>query len=78
MSPQSDAKGKTSKDFGRELNERIDDAAKRLEQESERIIAYLNNEVVPAVRQGSSKALRTAADKLHKLAEYMEQQNRSK
>jgi F0F1-type ATP synthase membrane subunit b/b' len=76
MSPQNDPKGKSS-NFGRDLNQHIDDAAKRLEQESERLIAYLNDEVVPAVRQGSSKALRTAADKLHQLAEYMEQ-NRSK
>lgn len=77
MSPQNDAKERPSKDFGRELNQRIDQAAKRLEQESERMIAYLNNEVVPAIRQGSSKALRTAADQLHRLAEYMEQ-NRSR
>lgn len=76
MSPKSDPKGK-AKDFGRELNERIDDAAKRLEHESDRVIAYLNDEVVPAVRQGSSKALRVAADKLHQLAEYMDQ-HRSK
>jgi len=76
MSPQSDPKEK-SRNFGRDLNQHIDDAARRLEQESERLIAYLNDEVVPAVRQGSSKALRTAADKLHQLAEYMEQ-NRSK
>lgn len=77
MSPQSDPKEKQSRDFGRELNERIDGATKRVEQESERLIAYLNDEVVPAIREGSSKALRTAADKLHQLAEYMEQ-NRSK
>lgn len=77
MSPQSDTT-KPPKDFGRKFNERIDEAAKRLEQESERMVAYLNNEVVPAIRQGSSKALRTAAEKLHELAGYMEQQNRTK
>lgn len=76
MSPQNDPKAK-SREFGREVNQRIDQAAKRLEQESERVITYLNDEVVPAIRQGSSKALRTAAEKLHQLAEYMEQ-NRSK
>ncbi|HLW54005.1 MAG TPA: hypothetical protein VKW06_14300 [Candidatus Angelobacter sp.] len=76
MSPESDTKKKTT-DFGQKLNERIDDAASRLEQESDRVIAYLNDEVVPAIRQGSSKALRVAADKLHRLAEYMDQ-NRSR
>ena len=48
-----------------------------LEQESEKVITYLNNEVVPAIRNQSSKALRVAADKLSKLAEYMDQ-HRSK
>jgi F0F1-type ATP synthase membrane subunit b/b' len=77
MSPQSDPKRKASGDFGRKLNERIDDAATRLEQESDRVITYLNDEVVPAIRQGSSKALRVAADRLQRLAEYMDQ-NRSR
>lgn len=55
-------------DFGREVGE----AARKLEHESEKVIAYLNNEVVPAIRNQSSKALRVAADKLGRLAEYME------
>ena len=50
---------------------------RKLEQESEKVITYLNNEVVPAIRNQSSKALRVAADKLSKLAEYMDQ-HRSK
>ena len=77
MSPQSDPKRNPSGDFGRKVNQHIDDAASRLEQESDRVITYLNDEVVPAIRQGSSKALRVAADKLHQLAEYMDQ-SRSK
>ena len=55
-------------DFGREVGE----AARKLEQEGEKVIAYLNSEVVPAIRNHSSKALRVAADKLGRLAEYME------
>ncbi len=55
-------------DFGREVGE----AARKLEQEGEKVIAYLNSEVVPAIRNQSSKALRVAADKLGRLAEYME------
>lgn len=77
MSAQHDTKQKRSHDAGERLNENIADAARRLEQESDRVIAYLNNEVVPAIRQGSSKALRVAAQKLSRLAEYMEQ-NRSR
>jgi hypothetical protein len=58
--------------FGRKLDKEFGDAARKLEQESEKVIAYLNDEVVPAIRNHSTKALRTAADKLSKLAEYME------
>src|SRR6266567_357859 len=49
----------------------------RLEQESAEFIKYLNDEVVPAVRQHSTKALRVASEKLTQLADYMEQQQRS-
>lgn len=51
----------------------IADAAERLEKESAEFIQYLNNEVVPAVRSHSTKALRIAAEKLTSLADYMEQ-----
>ena len=37
-----------------------------------RVIAYLNDEVVPEVRRDGSRALRAAAGELMKLAERME------
>ena len=43
------------------VNKTVSDAAERLEKDSSDLIAYLNNEVVPAVRAQSSKALRVAA-----------------
>jgi hypothetical protein len=61
-------------DLGREVGE----AARKLEQESEKVISYLNSEVVPAIRTHSSNALRVAAEKLSHLAEYMDQQSRPK
>jgi hypothetical protein len=64
--------------FGRKMDEGISDAARKLEQESDRMIAYLNDEVVPAIRQGSSRALRTAAEQLSRLAEYMDRNRRGK
>ena len=54
-------------------NRTISDVAERLERESEDLIRYLNNEVVPAVREKSTKALRIAAEKLAKLADYMDE-----
>jgi hypothetical protein len=56
-------------DFGRKM----DRGAKRLEEEGEKLIAYLNNEVVAAIRGNSSKALRIASEKLSQLANYMDQ-----
>jgi hypothetical protein len=67
---------KTSfEDFGRKLNNDIGEATHRLEQEGEKFIAYFNNEVVPAIRSHSTKALRVAADKLSQLANYMDQKD---
>jgi len=62
--------------LGRKLDENLGDAAEKLEKESERMIAYLNDEVVPAIRHGSTRALRTAADQLNRLAEYMDRNRR--
>jgi hypothetical protein len=78
MSPQNEENRKTSfDDLGRKIGKNLGDAKRNLEEESEKLIGYLNDEVVPAIRQGSSRALRTAAEKLSQLAEYIEQ-NRSK
>ena len=74
MSPKSDAERKASlNDLGRKIGKNLGNAKRNVEEESEKLIAYLNDEVVPAIRQGSSRALRTAAEKLSQLAEYMEQ-----
>ena len=47
-------------------------AAARAEDELNRLIRYLNDEVVPDVRRHGSTALRTAADGLRELAEKMD------
>jgi hypothetical protein len=54
------------------LHQSINEAATNLEEETAELIDYLNHEVVPAVRQHSTKALRIAAEKLARLADYME------
>jgi hypothetical protein len=79
MDQQDDSSRKkpSFENFGRKIDQEFEDAARKVEQESERVITYLNNEVVPAIRNNSSKALRVAAEQLRKLAEYMDQ-NRSK
>lgn len=67
-----DFKGKVEETTAR-VNKTVSDAAERLEKDSAEFIEYLNREVVPAVRQQSTKALRVAAEKLHRLADYMEE-----
>lgn len=70
-----------------DFNRKVEDAAARfgksvgevagtLEKESAELINYLNDEVVPAMRQHSTKALRIAAEKLTRLANYMENQRK--
>jgi hypothetical protein len=67
-------------DFNRKLdettarvNKTVSEAAERLEKDGAELIDYLNREVVPAVREQSTKALRIAAEKLHKLADFMDE-----
>jgi hypothetical protein len=77
MSPQDDPKAKPRfEKIGRKLDAEFGDAAEKFEREKEKVITYLNNEVVPAIRTHSTKALRVASEQLNKLAEYMEK-NRS-
>lgn len=74
--PEGDqpAEEKTGPQAGRfrQVGQQVDRAA----QEAERLIAYLNNEVVPAVRQHSSSGLRKAAEKLAAFANYLESKQR--
>lgn len=70
------------KDFNRKvgeasarMNKAVGETAERVEREAADFIKYLNDEVVPAVRQHSTGALRTAAAKLEQLANYMDQQS---
>jgi uncharacterized protein (UPF0212 family) len=60
------------------LNQQVAKAAERLEKETADFVHYLNNEVVPAVRSHSTKALRVAAEKLAQLADYMDQAKASR
>jgi hypothetical protein len=56
-----------------EWDEKVQGAAHRVEDEVQRLIGYLNDEVVPDVRRQGSSALRVAADRLHELARSLEE-----
>jgi hypothetical protein len=61
-------------DASARVSKTVAEAAERMEKEIPEFIKYLNDEVVPAVRQHSTKALRVASTKLAEFADYMEQQ----
>ena len=63
---------------GQKLDDVVGDAAKRIEEETKQLIAYINDEVVPMVREHSTNGLRVASDKLKELADYMESAKQQK
>lgn len=58
--------------FGRKIDDRFGSALGSAEEELRRVITYLNDEVVPQVRQNSAQALKTASDQLKRLADYLD------
>lgn len=59
-----------------DFNRKVEAAAERLERETAEFLKYLNDELVPAVRQHSTKALRIASEKLTRMADYMDEQEK--
>jgi len=57
---------------GERLDDMLGDTTKRIEEETQTLIAYINDELVPAIHDHSSKALRIASEKLTQAAEMME------
>jgi len=66
----------SSDSTGERVNRKIEEAARTLELETEKLIQYINNEVVPELRKHSSRGLRTASDKLREFAEYLDKNSR--
>jgi hypothetical protein len=59
------------------INRSVANIAASLEKETSELVTYLNDEVVPAVRTHSSKALRIASDKLTRFADFLETQHKN-
>jgi hypothetical protein len=72
MTQSTAERGQRFEQFGRTVDERLSGAGPRIEEEVRRVIAYLNDEVVPEVRRSSSVALRSAAQRLSQLAERLD------
>lgn len=63
----------TFENFGRKVDAQFGKVGPRMEDEVKRVITYLNDQVVPQVRQNSSSALRMAAEQLGRLADYLDE-----
>ena len=57
---------------GERLDDVLGDASKRVEEETKLLIDYINDELVPAIRAHSTKALRVASEKLNQAADLMD------
>ncbi|MFZ3341979.1 MAG: hypothetical protein WA609_00765 [Terriglobales bacterium] len=64
-------------DASARFNRSVANIAATLEKETAELVAYLNDEVVPAARAHSSKALRVASDKLSQFADFLETQHKN-
>lgn len=58
--------------MGRRMDEHLGGVSDRVEDDVKRVIAYLNDRVVPEVRENGSKALRIAAGQLTRLADHLD------
>lgn len=60
------------RDFGRKAEAKFKKEAPRVERDFQRVIAYINDVIVPEVRDNSSRALRSASEQLSKAAEKLD------
>ena len=63
---------------GERLDNMLGDASQRIEEETQSLIKYINDELVPAIRQHSTTALRIASEKLAEAANHMESNQQKK
>jgi len=61
---------------GERLDDMLGDTTKRVEEETQKLIAYINDELVPAIREHSTAALRIASEKMKQAADMMDANTR--
>jgi hypothetical protein len=63
---------------GERLDDMLGGASARIEEETQLLIKYINDELVPQIREGSTRALRIASEKLAKAADHMDANQQKK
>lgn len=61
----------------KERSASFENVGRRMDEEIEKLISYINDDVVPSVRSHSTRALRIAAERLARFADYMDQKQSS-
>jgi hypothetical protein len=61
---------------GRKIGRTLGEAERRIQDDLQQVIDFLDKEVVPTVRNESSRGLRRAAEKLTQLADFMDRQRK--
>jgi hypothetical protein len=59
-------------DQSKRWEQQVREAALRVEEDLRRVVAYINDQVVPDIRRDGSQALRAAAGQLQQLAQRMD------
>jgi hypothetical protein len=75
---KSKSAGRSFQTAGARIDDVLGDASKRIEEETQALIAYINDELVPAIREHSSNGLRIASEKLKQAADMMDAGKRQK
>jgi len=78
MSAQKKSARRPFSTAGERLDDFLGDTSRRIEEETQTLIDYINDEVVPAIRQHSGKALRIASEKLNQAADLMDKGKRKR
>ena len=78
MKKQSKTAARPFSTAGEKLDDVLGGASKRVEEEAQMLIKYINEELVPAIREHSSNALRIASEKLTEAADLMDSSKRKK
>jgi hypothetical protein len=73
----ADATSGRFENIGRKIDEHFGGCSDRVEDDVKRVITYLNDKVVPEVRENSSKALRIAAEQLGRLADHLDRSRKA-
>ncbi|HEX4039568.1 MAG TPA: hypothetical protein VHX37_16040 [Acidobacteriaceae bacterium] len=58
--------------MGRRVDQHLGGTGDRIEEDVKRVIAYLNDRVVPEVRKNGSLGLHNVADQLRRLADHLD------